>query len=361
MSPKTRPALFLAQPVRTPIGKFGGDLAALSAADLGTAAAAACLERSGLDPGAVDQTIFGHARQAGGGPNTGRQIAYRAGIPQERPAYTVNQACGSGLQAVLGAARALLLDEADVVLAGGTESMSNTPYLLPRARWGYRLGHAEVVDGMYRDGFDDPLSGLVMGETAEELAEERGIDRLAADEWARQSQRRCQSARESGRFEREIVAVEVAGRKGTVTVSRDEHPRDDVTMEQLARLPTVFRDGGTVTAGNASGITDGAAALLVASEAAIERHRIEPAARLIDWEVVGVDPRTMGIGPVPAVRALLERNSLDYDEIDLVELNEAFASQVVACLNELPFDRSAVNPDGGAIALGHPIGCTGAR
>ncbi len=361
MSPRTRPAVFLAHPVRTPIGKFGGDLAALSAADLGTAAAAACLERSGLEAGAVDQTIFGHARQAGGGPNTARQIAYRAGIPQERPAYTVNQACGSGLQAVLGAARALLLGEADVVLAGGTESMSNTPYLLPRARWGYRLGHAEVVDGMYRDGFDDPLSGLVMGETAEELAEERGIDRLAADEWARESQRRCQNARESGRFEREIAAVEVTGRKGSVTVSRDEHPRDDVTMEQLAGLPTVFRDGGTVTPGNASGITDGAAALLVMREEAADRHRVEPAARLLDWEVVGVDPRIMGIGPVPAVRALMERNSLDYDEIDLVELNEAFASQVLACLDELPFDRRAVNPDGGAIALGHPIGCTGAR
>lgn len=361
MSATNRPAVYLAAAVRTPIGKFGGSLSELSAADLGSAAATACLERWGIDPAAVDQAIFGHARQAGGGPNTARQIAYRAGLPQERPAYTVNQACGSGLQAVLCGARALLLGEAEVVLAGGTESMSNTPYMLPRARWGYRLGHAELVDGMYRDGFVDPLSELVMGETAEELAEERGIDRRAADEWARASQQRCQRARQSGRFEHEIVPVEVPKRKGAVTVESDEHPREDVTLEQLARLPTVFRDGGTVTAGNASGITDGAAALLVMTEEALERHGVEPAARLVDWEVVGVDPRIMGIGPVPAVRALLERQSLGYDEVDLVELNEAFASQVLACLEELPFDPEIVNPDGGAIALGHPIGCTGAR
>jgi acetyl-CoA C-acetyltransferase len=233
--------------------------------------------------------------------------------------------------------------------------------MLPRARWGYRLGHAELTDGMYRDGFNDPLSGLVMGETAEELAGVSGIDRAAADRYASESQQRCEQARAAGRFEPEIAPVEVPGRKSSVIVSADEHPRDGVTAEALARLPTVFRDGGTVTAGNASGITDGAAALLVASEAAAAELGLEPVARLLGWEVVGVEPRIMGIGPVPAVRRLLERHGLGWDAIEEMELNEAFASQVLACLAEMEIDRDRVNPDGGAIALGHPIGCTGAR
>lgn len=356
--------IVLVAPVRTPIGRFGGALAPLGAADLGTAAAVACLARAGCPPARIDQVIFGHARQAGGGPNTARQVAHRAGVPVDRPAYTVNQACGSGLQAVLSAARAIQLGEADVVLAGGAESMSNTPYLLPRARWGQRLGHAEVVDGMYRDGFDDPLSGLVMGETAEELAAEAGIDRAAADRYAAESQRRCQRAREAGRFAAEIAPVEVpAGRPGKppTVVAADEHPRDGVTAASLARLPAVFRTGGTVTAGNASGITDGAAALLVASAAAAAELGLPVAARLVGWEVVGVEPRLMGIGPVPAVQRLLAKTGLDGAAVGEVELNEAFASQVLACLNELEFDLGAVNPDGGAIALGHPIGATGAR
>jgi acetyl-CoA C-acetyltransferase len=404
VSPPAPGDIVLAAPVRTPIGKFGGALAALSAADLGTAAAAAALSRAGLAPGRadlVDQVIFGHARQAGGGPNTARQIAHRAGVPDDRPAFTVNQACGSGLQAVLCAARAILLGEARVVLAGGTESMSNTPYLLPRARWGYRLGHAEIVDGMYRDGFDDPLSGLVMGATAEELAVEAGIDRAAADAYALRSQERCERARAAGRFAAEIVPVEVAGKRGAasppaiVVVDRDEHPRDGVTLEALARMAPVFRQGGTVTAANASGITDGAAALIVASRQAAAELGLPVAARLLGWEVVGVEPRIMGIGPVPAVRRLLERchrehggaahgglpvlgalpasaatGALDateqfrvLDAIDAIELNEAFASQVLACLGglDLPADSERVNPDGGAIALGHPIGATGAR
>ena len=356
-----REPIVLAAPVRTPIGKFGGALASLSAADLGTAAAIACLERADVDPTVVDQVIFGHGRQAGGGPNTARQVGYRAGVPQERPAQTINQACGSGLQCVLSAARTILLGEAEVVLAGGTESMSNTPYMLPRGRWGYRLGHDQVVDGMYRDGFDDPLSGLVMGETAEELAEDYSIGRVASDAWAVASQNRCEAARAAGRFEREIAPVTVPGRKGDTVVSTDEHPRDGVTSEKLAKLPTVFRDGGRVTPGNASGITDGAAALLVASESAAERHGLVPMARLVDWQVVGVEPRIMGIGPVPACRQMLERQGLDAGDIDQVELNEAFACQVLACLADLPFDPERVNPDGGAIALGHPIGCTGAR
>jgi acetyl-CoA C-acetyltransferase len=353
--------IVLAAPVRTPIGRFGGVLAPLSAADLGTAAAVACLERTGLDPARVDQAIFGHARQAGGGPNTARQIAHRAGVPDDRPAYTVNQACGSGLQAVLSAARTILTGEARVVLVGGTESMSNTPYMLPRARWGYRLGHEEIVDGMYRDGFNDPLSGLVMGETAEELAAEVGVDRAAADHWALTTQHRCEAARKAGRFVSEIAPIKVAGRKGETVVETDEHPRDGVTPESLAKLAPVFREGGTVTAGNASGITDGAAALVVASRAAAAELGLPVVARLVDWQVVGVEPRIMGIGPVPAVQQLLARTGLSKEAVDEIELNEAFASQVLACVRGLDLDLARVNVDGGAIALGHPIGATGAR
>ena len=360
--PRSIPSpLVLSSAVRTPIGRFGGALAPLSAADLGHAAATACLERAGVGGSVVDQVIFGHGRQAGGGPNTARQVGHRAGVPDERPAYTINQACGSGLQTVLSGARHILLGEAEVVLAGGTESMSNTPFMLPRARWGYRLGHAQLTDGMYRDGFDDPLSGLVMGETAEELAEEAGIDRAASDTWALGSQNRSEAARAAGRFVTEISPITVPGRKGDTVVENDEHPRDGVTPEQLAKLKPVFRDGGRVTAGNASGITDAAAALLVASPEAAERHHLKVAGLLRDWEVVGVEPRIMGIGPVPACRRLLERWDLDFADIDQVELNEAFACQVLACLADLPFDPERVNPDGGAISLGHPIGCTGAR
>ncbi|MEO8502661.1 MAG: thiolase family protein [Acidobacteriota bacterium] len=355
------PRLFLVAPVRTPIGKFGGALQSLSAADLGTAAAKACLERSGIDPGVVDQVVFGHGRQAGGGPNTARQILYRAGIPVERPAMTLNQACGSGLQAIFTAARAILLGEASVVLAGGTESMSNTPYMLPRARWGYRMGQAEIVDGMYQDGFNDPLSKLVMGETAEELAAEAGIDRAAADAWGLRSQLRCETARKAGRFAAEIAPITIPGKKGDTVLDADEHPRDGMTLEAMQKLPAVFRKNGTVTAGNASGITDGAAAILVASEEAVREHGLHPVARLIGWSVVGCEPRIMGIGPVPACAELEKKTGVRIGDVDRMELNEAFASQVLACLKGLEIDPEKVNPDGGAIALGHPIGCTGTR
>jgi len=361
--------IVLAAPVRTPIGKFSGILSPLSAADLGTAAAVACLERAGCDPQRVDQAIFGHGRQAGGGPNTARQIAFRAGVPVDRPAFTVNQACASGLQSILSAARTILCGEASVVLAGGTESMSNTPYFLLRARTGYRLGHGEIVDGMYRDGFNDPLSGLVMGETAEELATEYGIERAAADAFALESQNRCERARAAGRFESEIVPVKIPGKKGTLDateVTKDEHPRDGVLLGSLTKLPAVFREGGTVTAGNASGITDGAAAILVASRRAAAELGLPVVARLVGWEVVGVDPRIMGIGPVPAVRKLLAKTGRSLSDIEEFEINEAFASQVLACLKGLDLgpervNPAIVNPDGGAIALGHPIGATGTR
>jgi len=367
MSDKHDNDIVLAAPVRTPIGKFSGILSPLSAADLGTAAAAACLARAGCDPAKIDQVIFGHGRQAGGGPNTARQIAYRAGVPVDRPAFTVNQACASGLQSILSAARTILTGEADVVLAGGTESMSNTPYFLLQARTGYRLGHGEIVDGMYRDGFNDPLSGLVMGETAEELAVESGIDRAASDAWAVGSQNRCERARAAGRFDArfdsEIAPVKVPGKKGDVEVTKDEHPRDGVTLGSLTKLAPVFREGGTVTAGNASGITDGAASILVASRRAAQDLGLPIAARLIGWQVVGVEPRIMGIGPVPAVQKLLAKTGHALSDIEEMELNEAFASQVLACLKGLGLPETAetVNPDGGAIALGHPIGATGTR
>jgi len=357
----SKPTLVLAAPVRTPIGKFGGVLAGLSAADLGTHAAKAAIARGGLDPAAIDQVIFGHGRQAGGGPNTARQIGYRAGVPVERPAMTINQACGSGMQAVISAARAILLGEARIVLAGGTESMSNTPYMLPRARWGYRMGHAEIVDGMYQDGFNDPLSKLVMGETAEELAAETGIDRAAADQWGLDSQLKCEAARKAGRFTREIAPITLPGKKGDTLVESDEHPRDGMTLAAMQKLPAVFRQGGSVTAGNASGITDGAAALLVASEDAAREHGLVPIAYLRGWSVVGCEPRIMGIGPVPACAELEKKTGVATGDVDQMELNEAFASQVLACLQGLAIDPAKVNPDGGAIALGHPIGCTGAR
>ncbi|MBA3583403.1 MAG: thiolase family protein [Gemmatimonadetes bacterium] len=342
-------------PVRTPIGKFGGALAEKTAADLGTHAAAACLERAALDPAGVDLTIMGNGRQAGVGPNVARQIAHRSGVPDAVPAYTINQACASSLIGIIQAWQTVALGDADVVLAGGTEAMSQTPYLLPRARWGYRLGHGELVDAMYRDGFLCPLCGELMGATAETLAERYGIPRAEQDAYAVESQNRYEAARSAGRWDAEIAPFEGG-------LAHDEHPRPGTTIEKLAKLPPVFREeAGTVHAGNASGITDGAAAVIVASEEGAGEHGLEPMARLVDWTNVGVDPAIMGIGPVPAVRALLERQGLSPDDIDLIELNEAFAAQVLAVARDLELDLAKVNVNGGAIALGHPIGATGAR
>ena len=353
--------VYVLSAVRTPIGKFGGAFAAMSAAELGGAAARAAVERSGLPAGAVNETIFGHARQAGGGPNTARQVSRRAGMPDTVPAFTVNKACASSLKAISLGALTIAAGENDVVLAGGTECMSATPYLLPRLRFGLRMGNAEVVDGMYRDGFLCPLCGQLMGETAETLAREYGIGRPEQDAYAAESQRRAAEAARAGRFADELVPVKVAGRKGDVEVAEDEHPRPDTTAETLARLPPVFDTKGSVHAGNSSGITDGAAALVLGTEEAARRAGVEPLARVAAWTSAGVDPARMGIGPVPAVRALLEKTGLSLDAIDLIELNEAFAAQVLACARDLPFDPSRVNVNGGAIALGHPIGATGAR
>jgi len=347
--PKLNETIYLAAAVRTPIGKFGGSLAVLTAPQLGTASAKATLERSGVDPLAVDEVIFGNARQAGVGPNAARQIAIKSGLRHEVPAYTVNQACGSGLRAIMNAADQIRLGQAHVVLAGGTESMSNTPYLLPRARWGYRMGNAELVDGMTRDGFLCPLADEMMGATAETLAERYGISREEQDAYAVESQRKASRAN----FESEIVRLE--------KLDHDEHPRFDTDLGSLAKLPPIFRKNGTVHAGNSSGITDGASSMLVVSSEALRAHNLTPMARIVGYAQAGVDPKIMGIGPVPATRKLLADVGMSLDDIDLIELNEAFAAQVLACDRELHFDRAKLNVHGGAIALGHPIGCTGAR
>jgi acetyl-CoA C-acetyltransferase len=353
-------AVYILSAVRTPIGKFGGSLASLTAADMGVVAAKAAIERAGIQPEQVDETIFGNARQAGGGPNVARQISIRSGVPQEVPAFTVNKACASGMKSIALAYQSILLGDASCILAGGTESMSRVPYYL-EARWGYRLGNQELVDGMYRDGFFCPMAKMVMGETAEVLAEHYKISRDEQDEYALMSQARAARAIAAGRFDAELAPITIEGKKGTTTFSRDEHPFADATMEKLGKLAPVFSKTGTVTAGNSSGITDGAAAVVVASEHFVKQNNLKPLARISAVSSAGVDPRTMGIGPVPALRKLEEKHNLRLHDFGLIELNEAFAAQVLACDRELNFNRDRLNVNGGAIALGHPIGCTGTR
>lgn len=352
--------VYILSAVRTPIGKFGGSLASLTAADMGVVAAAAALERSGVQADQVEETIFGNARQAGGGPNPARQISVRAGLPQEVPAFTVNKACASGMKSIALAYQSILLGDASCILAGGTESMSRVPYYL-EARWGFRLGNQELVDGMYRDGFFCPLAKMVMGETAEVLAEQFKISREEQDEYALMSQTRATRAIAAGRFNDEIVPVTIEGKKGTIVFSRDEHPFADASMEKLGKLAPVFSKTGTISAGNSSGITDGAAAVVLAGEHFVKKNDLKPLARIAAVTSAGVDPRTMGIGPVPALRKLDEKHNLRLHEFGLIELNEAFAAQVLACDRELNFNRDKLNVNGGAIALGHPIGCTGTR
>ncbi len=357
---------FILSAVRTPIGRYGGGLAAVPAVELGRIAVEAALSRAGVSPADVDALTFGMARQGGNGPNPARQVAFKAGIPQESPSHTLNQACASGLLSLAQARDLIRLGEADIVVAGGMESMSRVPHLLTAdtARWGQKMGHVEVVDAMHRDGFHCPLADQLMGRTAETLAQQHGITRAEQDEFAVLSQQRAEAAINAGRFRDEIVPVTVPGAKASTVVDADEHPRAGSTVEGMAKLAPVFmsaKDGGTVHAGNSSGITDGAAALVIASGAAVARLKATPLARIRASRVVGVDPKIMGIGPVPATRALLAAENLTLDAVDLVELNEAFAAQVLACLREMPIPSEKLNVNGGAIALGHPIGCTGAR
>ena len=353
--------VFILSAVRTPIGKFGGALASQTAADMGTVAARAALERAGVAAEQVQETIFGNARQAGGGPNVARQISIRSGVPKEVPAYTVNMACASGMKSMALGFEQIAQGNLDCVLAGGTESMSRLPYYLDGARWGLRLGHQELVDGMYRDGFFCPMAKMVMGETAEVLAEHYKISREEQDEFALRSQQRAQAALEVCRFQNEIAPVVIEGKKGATTFAKDEHPFPGATLEKMAKLQPVFSKTGTITAGNSSGITDGAAAVVLASEDFAKKNNLQPLARIMAWTQAGVDPRTMGIGPVPAVRLLEQRHGAKLQEFDVIELNEAFAAQVIACDRELHMDGEKLNVNGGAIALGHPIGCTGAR
>ena len=354
-------AVYILSAVRTPIGKFGGSLASLSAADLGVVAAKAAIERAQIAPAQIEETIFGNARQAGGGPNPARQISIRSAVPQEVPAYTVNKACASGIKSIALAFQEIATGNLDCVLAGGTESMSRLPYYLEGARWGYRLGNQELVDGMYRDGFFCPMAKMLMGETAELLAEQYQITREEQDQFALTSQQRAASAQSEGRFDAEIVPVTIEGKKGATVFARDEHLFLDATLEKMAKLTPVFSKSGTITAANSSGITDGAAAIVLASEKFVQQNNLRPLARILATTSAGVDPRLMGIGPVPAIRKLEAKHGLKLADFDLAELNEAFAAQVLACDRELHFDRDKLNVNGGAIALGHPIGCTGTR
>jgi acetyl-CoA C-acetyltransferase len=361
------PDIFLVGAARTPIGRYGGGLKSVHPAELGAVAARAAVERAVIDLARIDLVIIGHGRQAGSGPNPARQVGRRMGLGDAVPAWTLNQACASGLQAVAAAAQAIANGDAEVVVAGGIESMSRMPYLIDAddARWGHRMGDFTLVDAMYRDGFRCSVCDLVMGETAELLARDYGISREASDAFALESQTRAEAAMRAGRFDEEVVPVHVAAPTGNTTIAVDEHTRPGTTIEMLRKLPPAFPDvegaPGIITAGSASGITDGGAAVCVAGEDAVRAYGLRPLARLLGWTTVGVDPARMGIGPVPAVRKLLDRLQLTLNDFDLVELNEAFAPQVLAVLADLPIDRDRLNVNGGAIALGHPIGCTGTR
>ena len=353
---------------RTPIGRYGGSFRNVHPAELGAVASRAAIARGGVPAELIDEVLMGHGRQAGSGPNPARQVGQRAGLADTVPAQTINKACASGMQAVASGAQSILLGESQIVLAGGIESMSRMPYLIDSedSRWGHKMGHVTLIDAMYRDGFTCSLSGMIMGETVELLAREYGVSRDASEVYALESQRRAGVAIASGRFRDEIAPVTTADPRGRpITVDADEHARPETTIESLRKLPPVFTgaDGqpGTITAGTSSGITDGGAALVLMDGGRARQLGLEPMAKITGWASAGVDPRRMGIGPVPAVRKLFQRTGLTMKDFDLVELNEAFAAQVLAVLKDEPIEGDRVNVNGGAIALGHPIGATGAR
>ena len=357
-----RRAVYLAGAVRTPIGSYGGVFKETKAVELGKTSVTETLSRTGITHDSVDELIFGHSRQAGNKPNPARQVVRLSGLPDEVPAWTLNQACASGLRSIVAAAQSVALGDGNAIIAGGMESMSTTPYLLMKARWGYRLGHSELLDAQYWDGFMCPLCSELMGETAENLVEKYGITREEQDEYAALSQQKYESSFNEGKFESEIAAVELSDKKGNITqINKDENPRRGVTVESLSKLKPVFREEGIVHAGATSGITDGAASMLVLSKECAEEHNIEPMARLVGYSIVGLDPKQMGLGPVPALQKLEENTGVKVKDVDLIEINEAFAAQVIACQRELNIDEEKLNVNGGAIALGHPIGCTGAR
>ncbi|MHC4840925.1 MAG: thiolase family protein [Planctomycetota bacterium] len=346
---------------RTPIGKFGGGLAPLSAVEMGTHAVKAVLEESGIDKASIDEVYMGHARQAGCGPNPARQVMINAGIANTGVATTVNMACASGLKAILLGAQSIVNGDAKVVISGGMESMSNVPHMIEGFRDGLRLGHKELTDLMYRDGFHCPLADQLMGRTAETLREQYELTREQQDEFASASHNKAEAAIEAGNFKAEIAPITVKFRRKENLIENDEPPRYGQTAEGMAKLPAVFMEGGSVTPGNASGITDGGSAVLLMHEGTAKELGFEVLARLEGYAFAGVDPKVMGIGPVPATRKLNEKLGLKIDDYDLIELNEAFAAQALSCINELGIDTAKTNVNGGAISLGHPIGNTGAR
>jgi len=347
---------------RTPIGSFGGSLSGLSAVKLGTISARETILRSGIDPGLIDDVIIGNILSAGLGQNPARQIAVHAGVPETTPAMTINKLCGSGLRAVSMAAQFIMLGDAEVILAGGAESMSNAPYLLPKGRFGYRMGDGKIIDSMVFDGLTEIFNNYHMGVTAENIAREWKITREEQDIFAFNSQQKTEKAQKAGKFRDEIVPVIIPQRKGdALVVDTDEYPKHGTTLEKLAKLNPAFDKNGTVTAGNASGINDGASMVLVMSASKAAELGIQPLVTMRSYASVALDPKIMGYGPVPATRKALEKIGYNASQIDLVEANEAFASQSIAVQRDLELDPLKVNVNGGAIALGHPIGASGAR
>lgn len=353
--------VYIVAGARTPFGSFGGRFKDVSAEELGVAAAKEAIWRAGLEADHIDNVVIGNVLQTHrGSPYLARHIALGGGIPQEVPALTVNRLCGSGMQAVLSGAQSIRLGESKVALVGGAENMSQAPYVVRGARWGIRMGDEKLGDTL-QELLTDKSIGMGMGITAENLAKKYEISREEQDAFALQSQQRAASAQQKGFLAEEIVPVHVKGRKGTVVVEEDEHLRPDTTLEGLAALKPVFDREGTVTAGNSSGINDGAACLIISDEEALQKHQMTPLGRILSWAVVGVDPTIMGIGPAPASRKALEKAGLTLDDVDLIEINEAFAAQYLAVEKELGLNREKVNVNGGAIALGHPVGASGAR
>lgn len=353
----------LCEPLRTAIGTFGGTLKDFPATTLGSIVVKEVVSRTNIDPKEVDDCIMGNILSAGQGMNPSRQVALNAGLSVQTPAFTINRVCGSGLQSVALAAQAIKAEDANMIIAGGIENMSATPFYLSKARYGYRMAMPkdEIVDGMVYDGLWDIFNNYHMGVTAENLAEAYNISKQEQDEFAYKSQMKCKAAQEAGKFKDEIVPVMVAQRKGDpIPFEKDEHPRGDTTLQSLAGLRAVFKVGGTVSAGNASGINDGAAAMIVASQEKAKALGLKPAGAVVAYAVAGVEPSIMGIGPVPAIQKVLDKAGLSLDDIDLFELNEAFAVQSLAVLRDLPIPEEKINVNGGAIALGHPIGASGA-
>jgi len=352
----------IASAARTPIGTFGGSFKNVSATKLGVVAAKEAVKRANIKPEMIEEVLFGNVLQAGIGQNVARQIAIGIGIPVEVPSMTINKVCGSGLRTVSLGAQAIMLGEADIVLAGGTENMSMAPYILPKARWGHRMGNGEIVDYMVQDGLTDIFNNYHMGITAENIAERWNITREEQDKFALESQKRAEKAIKSGRFKDEIIPVEIPQRKGdSIVVDTDEHPRFGTTIEGLSKLRPAFKKDGTVTAGNASGINDGAAALVLVSKEKAEELGVKPLATIVSYGSAGVDPQIMGYGPVPASEKALAKAKMTIEDIELVEANEAFAAQSLAVVRDLGLDIEKTNVNGGAIALGHPVGCSGAR